>query len=104
MPSFEVLRRDMTGGIDFTDADPEIILVIRSVLPVFTGEDHRPARAGTCVLARIDGHHFIVTAAHVVEDVNKGTGPFSIGVGGALYSGFTTAFISTAHGAADDSD
>jgi hypothetical protein len=92
----------MSGGIDLTDADPETVLVIRSALPVFTHEDERPERVGTSVLARIDGHHFIVTAAHVVEDVNKATGRLSIVVGAALYSGFTDAFLSTAHGAADD--
>ena len=46
-------------GYEFNDADPETVLVIRSVLPVFTRESDRPERVGTCVLARIDGHPFI---------------------------------------------
>lgn len=83
----------MKRGIDLTNADPEVALVIRSVLPVFTHESERPERVGTCVLARIDRHSFIVTAAHVIEEAHRSTGRFTITVGGQLVTIHRDRFI-----------
>lgn len=80
-----VQKGRVNDGYSFTDADPETVLVIRSVLPVFTREDERPERLGTCVLARIDGYPFIVTAAHVLHDIQRIAGRFTVAVGGHLF-------------------
>jgi len=85
----------------FRDADPEIVLVVRSVLPVFTHESERPERIGTCVLAKIDDHHFIVTAAHVVEAVHRATGRFVVAVGGELYAILRARFVTPSDHEAD---
>lgn len=76
----------MNDGYDISDdADPETLLVIRSVLPVFT-ESHRPERVGTCVLANIDGYPFIVTAAHVLHEIKRLDGRFTVAVGKQLFT------------------
>jgi hypothetical protein len=74
----------MSQGFKDEGADPEVLLVIRSVLPVFDHERQRPERVGSCVLLRIDKHPFIVTAAHVIEDIDRSGGHFTVAVGGKL--------------------
>jgi hypothetical protein len=89
-----------TGWID-DGASPEVALVIRSVLPVFTHESERPDRTGTCVLARVDGRALIVTAAHVLEDAMRTTKRFTIAVGGHLLTIHRVFYATRANDPAD---
>jgi hypothetical protein len=71
-------------GLDLTAAPPEVALVIRAVLPVFTHERERPERIGTWILVRAEGHAFILTAAHVIQDIQRTTQRFTVAIGGRL--------------------
>jgi hypothetical protein len=77
---------DPMRSLDLTGADPEVVRVIRSVLPVFTHERDRPERIGTCLLIRLEGHAFVLTAAHVIDDVQRTKRRFTVAVGGTLFA------------------
>lgn len=73
-------------GIDLAAAPPEIALIHAAVLPVFDRPRGRPEAVGTCVLAKIDGHGFILTAGHVLVDIYQAEGQFTVGLGGKTYA------------------
>ena len=80
-------------GLDASNTDPEVALVVPSVLPVFSHESDRPESIGTCVLARIDDQPFAITAAHVIHELTDTTGRFTVAVGGDLISLHADRFV-----------
>src|SRR5688500_2460033 len=50
----------------------------RVLCPVYSETAHRPEPVGTGVLIRVDDLIFLVTAAHVVEDVGPGSRYFGV--------------------------
>jgi hypothetical protein len=88
-------------GLEFADAPPEVVRVIRAILPVFTHESDRPERVGTCILVELQGHAFILTAAHVVHHVQSTTRRFTVAIGGELIAVHRDRFVTRQHDAAD---
>jgi len=44
----------------------------RTVLPVFIHDEMgKPSHLGSCVLVRLDGHHYAFTAGHVIRDARR---------------------------------
>jgi len=88
-------------GLDLNDASPEGALVVRSVLPVFSHETEGPESVGSCLLVRIDGQAFVVTAAHVLQQLHETTGRFVVAVGGRLVRLYAGGFVTNPDDAAD---
>ena len=88
-------------GLELSAADPEVAQVIRAILPVFNNERERPERVGTCVLIRVHDHAFVVTAAHVIDDIQGSTGRFTVAIGGKLITIHRDRFVTPPQDAAD---
>jgi hypothetical protein len=83
-----------TDWFDLSDGAPETVQIIRSLLPVFTYENERPQSLGTCVLVRIEGRSFVLTAAHVIAEAQMSRRRFAVAIGGKLVTLHHDAFVS----------
>lgn len=88
-------------SLDLTGAAAEVVRVIRSVLPVFTHERDRPERIGSCLLVQVDGHSFVLTAAHVIEGIQQTTRRFTVAAGGQLFAIHGERFVTPPDDATD---
>jgi hypothetical protein len=88
-------------GLELSGADPEVAQVIRAILPIFNNERERPERVGTCVLLRLHDHAFVVTAAHVIDDIKRSTGRFTVAIGGKLITIHRARFVTQPQDTAD---